>query len=80
MFKYLVLGMTSLCFCVFTGCESGSTSTTYSSPSSSSSQVMSEGQRSAVVDNMVGQGATREDADAFTKALNEAQRDWENNQ
>lgn len=80
MFKYFILGVTGLCFCGFTGCGSGSTSTTYSSPSSSSSQVMTEGQRGAVVDHMVGQGASREDADAFTKALNDAQREWEANQ
>ena len=61
------------------GCGNNTGSSSYSSPSSSS-KVMTEGQRGAVVDHMVGQGASREDADAFTKALNEAQRDWENNQ
>tara|TARA_R100000005_G_C4895775_1_gene140336 strand:+ start:162 stop:398 length:237 start_codon:yes stop_codon:yes gene_type:complete len=61
------------------GCGNNTGSSSYSSPSRPS-QVMTEGQRSAVVDNMVGQGASREDADAFTKALNDAQREWEANQ
>ena len=40
---------------------------------------MSESHRSDVVDHMVGQGASRSDAEAFTRALNEAQRDYEAN-
>ncbi len=40
-------------------------------------EVMPEGERKQVVDHMVGQGASRDEADAFTRALNEAQREWE---
>ncbi len=65
-----------------TGCDGGSSSS-YSDGSSSTytsnSDVMSESHRSDVVDHMVGQGASRSDADAFTKALNEAQREYEAN-
>jgi hypothetical protein len=65
----------------FVGCDTGA-STNYSSGTStytSDSEVMSESHRSDVVDHMVGQGADRAEAEAFTKALNDAQRDWENN-
>ena len=47
------------------------------SRNSSSSEVMTESERDWVVDHMVGQGADRTEADAFTRALNEAQRQWE---
>ena len=65
-----------LLFTVAVGCDSSSN---YSSPSSSSSSsdVMSESRRSDVVDHMVGQGADRAEADAFTRALNDAQREFE---
>jgi hypothetical protein len=43
------------------------------------SQVMTEPYRQAVTDHMVKQGSDRTEADAFTKALNDAQRDWEKN-
>lgn len=41
------------------------------------SKVMTEGYRRAVTDQMERQGVDRTDAEAFTKALNDAQRDWE---
>ena len=66
----------------FVGCDAGASSS-YSSGTTSTytsdSQVMSESHRSDVVDHMVGQGANRAEAEAFTRALNDAQRDWENN-
>jgi|TARA_R100001230_G_C5527181_1_gene62356 hypothetical protein len=55
------------------GCDSSSSN--YSS--SSSSEVMTESERNWVVDDMVRQGADRTEADAFTRALNDAQREWE---
>jgi len=72
--KYAVL----LSLVCFVGCGGGSSSN-YSSGTSSSSQVMSESHRSNVVDHMVGQGADRSEAEAFTRALNQAQREWEAN-
>ena len=47
----------------------------FSSPKGS--EVMPEERRQQVVDHMVGQGASRDEADAFTRALNDAQREWE---
>lgn len=66
--RYVVV---ALAFIV--GCDSSSSN--YSS--SSSSEVMTESERNWVVDHMVGQGADRTEADAFTRALNDAQREWE---
>ena len=71
----ILLLLTSL---AFWGCGSPSSSS-YSGGSSSGSQVMSESHRQATVDHMVGQGADRAEAEAFTRALNDAQREWEQN-
>ena len=75
----ILLLLTSL---AFWGCGSPSSSS-YSGGSSyqsnSGSQVMSESHRQATVDHMVGQGADRSEAEAFTRALNDAQREWEQN-
>ncbi len=80
--KYVMILTALTLYAACTGCDGGSSSS-YSSGSSSTytsnSDVMSESKRSDVVDHMVGQGASRSDADAFTKALNEAQRDYEAN-
>jgi uncharacterized lipoprotein YajG len=76
--RSIVFSGLAIAVALIAGCGSPSTST-YSAPSRQS-EVMSEGQRSAVVDHMVGQGASRSDADAFTRALNEAQREWEASQ
>jgi len=43
------------------------------------SQVMTEEYRRAVTDEMVRQGADPTEAEAFTRALNEAQSEWEGN-
>jgi hypothetical protein len=42
------------------------------------SKVMTDGYRRAITDQMVKQGADRTEAEAFTRALNDAQREWEN--
>jgi hypothetical protein len=78
--KYVTFLLVLTLYAACTGCDGGSSggSSTYTSRSSSS-DVMSDSHRSNVVDHMVGQGASRSDADAFTKALNEAQRDYEAN-
>ena len=65
-----------LLFTVSVGCDSSS-SYSFPSSSSSSSDVMSESERQAIVDGMVGQGVDRTEADAFTRALNDAQREFE---
>lgn len=69
----VLLLLTSL---AFWGCGSPSSSS-YSG--GNDSQVMSESHRQATVDHMVGQGADRAEAEAFTRALNDAQREWEQN-
>lgn len=66
-----LLLLTSL---AFYGCDGPSSSYT---PPSRPSEVMNEKDRGFVVDHMVGQGASRDEAEAFTRALNEAQREWE---
>ncbi len=68
-----LLLLTSL---AFYGCDGGGSSSTYT-PTSRPSQVMTESHRQATVDHMVGQGADRSEAEAFTRALNDAQREWE---
>lgn len=67
----VLLLLTSLSFF---GCD-GPSSSSYTPPRQS--EVMSEKDRSFVVDHMVGQGANRDEAEAFTRALNEAQKEWE---
>lgn len=42
------------------------------------SKVMTEEYRRAVTDQVVKQGSDRTEAEAFTKTLNDAQREWEN--
>jgi len=65
-----------LCIVFVAGCTP---TESYTPPTRTNSDVMSESDRSFVVDHMVGQGADRSEAEAFTKALNDAQREWEAN-
>ena len=71
-YGYMVICTVVVLCSLFTGCESTRTNGEYYGR-----EDTSEGTRNAIVDGMVERGSDRIEADAFTRALNDAQRKWE---
>lgn len=65
------------CVCLVVVNSVGCGGSTDYTPSRPTTEVMSESHRQDVVDQMVRQGADRTEADAFTRTLNELQREHE---